>query len=89
MKSHITKGFRKYLAALPDTVQIQATKSYALWRKDNYHSSLQFKQVSKKQVIYSVRIGISYRALGFVEDDQIYRFWIGPHAEYDNLIERL
>ena len=89
MKSHVTKGFRKYLANLSEHVQTQAKKSYRLWRQDHYHSSLQFKQVSRKQTLYSVRIGIGYRALGLVEKEEIYWFWIGPHAEYDTLLKRL
>lgn len=39
--------------------------------------------------IYSVRIGISYRALGLRDEEQIYWFWIGSHAEYDDLLRRL
>ena len=89
MKSHVTKDFRRRLARLPQTVQAQATKSYELWREDNYHKSLQFKQVSKTQAIYSVRVGIGYRALGLLEDGEIYWFWIGPHGEYDTLLKRL
>lgn len=89
MKSHVTKDFRKHLAGLPQNVQAQAKKNYGLWREDPYHKSLQFKQVSQKQAIYSVRVGIGYRALGLIEDREIYWFWIGPHGEYDTLLKRL
>jgi hypothetical protein len=30
-----------------------------------------------------------YRALGLLEDDTIIWFWIGSHADYDDLISRL
>lgn len=89
MKSHITKSFRKCFADLPQGTRIQTRKSYEFWRKDNYHKSLQFKQVSKKPSMYSVRIGIGYRALGLVENVEIYWFWIGSHADYDTLLKRL
>ena len=89
MKSHVTKSFRKHLSALPGDVQAQARKSYELWRKSPYHSSLQFKRVSQKQPIYSVRVGINYRTLGLIEEGDIYWFWIGPHGAYDTLLERL
>ena len=89
MKSHITKSFGKHLADLPQEIQTQATKSYELWRDNHYHKSLQFKQVSNRQAIYSVRVGIGYRALGLIKGEEIYWFWIGPHAEYDNLLKRL
>lgn len=89
MKSSITKAFRKHLSQLPQEVREQASKAYNLWRSDIYHPSLQFKQVTKRQPIYSVRIGLNYRALGLIEGEQIYWFWIGSHAEYDQLLKRL
>jgi len=89
VKSSVTKDFRKRLDQLPVTVQDQADRAYALWRSTPYHPSLQFKRVSESQPIYSVRIGIGYRALGLREEDQVYWFWIGPHAEYDDLLRRL
>jgi hypothetical protein len=40
--------------------------------------------------LYSVHIGISYRALRSMDDpDMILWIWIGTHAEYDKLINRL
>jgi len=39
--------------------------------------------------VYSVRIGIGYRALGLRDADHVYWFWIGSHAEYDELLKRL
>jgi hypothetical protein len=35
---------------------------------------------------WSVRIGIHYRALAVEQDDDIAWFWIGTHAEYDQLL---
>jgi hypothetical protein len=58
-------------------------------RFNPYHPSLHLKQVSHKKDVYSVRIGISYRALGLRKDDDvIVWFWIGSHAEYDKLLNR-
>lgn len=89
MKSSVTKTFRKRLRDLPASVQEQAAKAYALWREDPYHPSLQFKRVSQKQPIYSVRVSISYRVLGLLESDHIYWYWIGAHDEYDELLKRM
>jgi mRNA-degrading endonuclease RelE of RelBE toxin-antitoxin system len=89
MKSSVTKAFRKQLSQLPKSIQEQATKAYVLWRSDPYHNSLQFKRVSQRQPIYSARIGLNYRVLGLLEEEQIYWFWIGAHAEYDELLGRL
>jgi hypothetical protein len=89
MKSSVTKEFWKLLDQLPMEVQKQADRAYAIWRVDPYHNSLQFKRVSRRQPIYSARISIGYRALGLREKEQIYWFWIGAHAEYDELLKRL
>lgn len=90
MKSNLTKSFRKCFDKLPNDIQQQAEKAYQLWQQDPYHNSLQFKCVSQKQPIYSVRISLSYRALGLMDkENQIYWFWIGPHDEYDELLKRL
>ncbi|MBW4621363.1 MAG: hypothetical protein KME17_18635 [Cyanosarcina radialis HA8281-LM2] len=89
MKSSVTKAFRKKLDELPASVREQAAKAYALWRSDPYHNSLQFKQVSQRQPIYSVRVSLDYRVLDLLEGDRIYWFWIGTHAKYDELLQRL
>jgi hypothetical protein len=89
MKSSVTKTLRKRLSDLPASVQEQAAKAYALWQADPYHPSLQFKRVSQKQLIYSVRVSINYRTLGLLESEHIYWYWIGPHDEYDELLKRI
>jgi hypothetical protein len=89
VKSSVTKEFRQLLERLPLKIQQQAKSTYAIWCVNPYHNSLQFKRVSQRHPIYSVRIGIGYRALGLREDEQIYWFWIGTHAEYDELLLRL
>lgn len=35
--------------------------------------------------MWSVRVGLSYRALGTDNPDGIVWFWIGSHAQYDKL----
>jgi hypothetical protein len=89
VRSSVTRAFRARLARLPATVREQAARAYALWRSNPQHPGLQFKRVSQSQPVYSVRIGIGYRALGLQEGDQISWFWIGSHAEYDEMLKRL
>jgi hypothetical protein len=89
VKSSVTKEFRERLNRLPGVVQEQAARAYALWRSDPHYPSLQFKRVSQSQPVYSVRVGIGYRALGLRDADHTYRFWIGSHADYDELLKRL
>ena len=59
MKSSVTKTFRKRFNQLPTSVQEQTEKAYELWCKDPYHNSLQFKRVSQRQPIYSVRVSLN------------------------------
>jgi hypothetical protein len=89
MRSVVTAGFRAQLGRLPETIRKQAARAYALWRSDPNHPGLKFKRVSTNQPIYSVRIGLGYRALGLWQDDQISWFWIGSHADFDGLIKQL
>ncbi|MEP7235935.1 MAG: hypothetical protein ABI778_11630 [Ignavibacteriota bacterium] len=87
MDSLTTERFWKAYKKLPETVQAQAKKAYELWAGDPFHKSLDFKKIHSKRQIYSVRIGIHWRAIGVKEEETITWFWIGSHADYDKLIE--
>ena len=89
MDSYLTNDFLTCFGRLPESVKEKARKNYRLWKQNHNHPSLQFKQVLTIDPIYAVRIGIGWRALGLREDDAIYWFWIGPHAEYDKLLNQL
>lgn len=39
-----------------------------------------------RPLIYSIRIGQGYRALGERAGNEITWYWIGSHSEYDKLI---
>lgn len=87
MKSRRNQRFRKLFDALPDNIQKQAYAAYQKFRTNPYHASLQFKQVSNTEPLYSVRIGDHYRALGLrQEDDLIVWIWIGSHEDYNNRV---
>ena len=86
MNSQITDDFLACFARLPDAVKAQARKAYRLWRENHSHPSLHFKQIHGQEALYSVRVGLGWRALGLLEGDTITWFWIGSHAEYDQLI---
>lgn len=86
MKSSVTDDFIDAFHKLPDAVKEQARKNYRLWRTNLYHPSLHFKRVHQSESLYSVRIGLGWRALGLLEDETITWFWIGSHADYDRLI---
>ena len=87
MKSQTTKTFWKQYWALPPDIRQRAQRAYKLWRDNPAHPSLFFKQVKESQPLYSVRIGLAYRAVGLLKADTVTWFWIGTHAEYDRLIK--
>ena len=89
LNSQTTDRFRKAFAHLPSHVKRKARAAYRLWRTDPYNSTLQFKRVHPTDPVYSVRVGIGWRALGAKTDDTIIWFWIGSHAEYENVLARL
>lgn len=87
MKSHLSVAFRAQLARLPDDAQRQARAAYILFERDPFHPSLQFKHLSGLE-LWSARVGSGYRALGMRSGDAIIWRWIGPHAEYDQILRR-
>jgi hypothetical protein len=88
MNSRTTREFRELFAKLPDVVKRQARAAYRLFRDNPHHPGLNFKKIRADLPIYSVRIGIGYRAVGFMEGDTIVWYWIGSHANYDNLLKQ-
>lgn len=85
MKSVTTKRFRAAFANLPPFIQKLARQAYQLFKNDPYHPSLRFKRVHATKPIFSVRVGIHYRAIGIMDGGKVIWFWIGSHAEYDKL----
>ena len=86
MNSRTTRQFRELFARLPAHVQRQAREAYRLFRIDPRHPGLHFKQVLDKPVTFSARVGIAYRALAARDGQTWVWFWIGSHADYDNLL---
>ncbi len=89
MISHITADFRKRFQRLPSDIQSQAKQSYRLWQSNPQHSSLDYERVSQTIPLYSVRIGLHWRALALKDADALDWFWIGPHSQYDKLLDQL
>jgi hypothetical protein len=65
-------------------VQKKADLNFELLKKNQNHPSLNLKKIGK---IWSVRVGISYRALATEIDSDLLWFWIGSHANYDKLLK--
>ena len=83
MTHHTTADFWECYARLPEAVRRLADGNYALLRTDPHHPSLHFKRVGR---LWSVRVGIGYRALAVEGGEGPIWFWIGSHAEYDRII---
>jgi hypothetical protein len=89
MNSRLTDEFVALFARLPESVRNQARKNYRLWRSDSSHPSLHFKRIHSIEQLYSVRVGIGWRAIGLVENDTIHWIWIGSHGDYDKFLKQL
>ena len=86
MNSQLTEDFLFCFAELPDAIKEQARRCYRRWRDNPSHPSLHFKRIHSVEALYSVRVGLGWRAVGLLEGDTISWFWIGSHADYDTLI---
>lgn len=64
-------------------VSALADKNYTLLRQDPRHPSRRLKTIGR---YWSVRVGSRYRALAVEIDEGLLWFWIGSHADYDDLL---
>jgi hypothetical protein len=85
MNHFTTPEFWQHYNALPQEVQVLADRNYALLKTDPGHRSLKFKNI---EGLWSVRVGLHYRALAAMWAYGFYWFWIGPHAVYDTLLRQ-
>jgi len=87
VNSTVTKNFISLFKKLPERVQKTARKNYNLWKTNSQHPSLDFKKVHSSKPIYSIRIGLGWRAVGILANETtMVWFWIGSHNDYDNLL---
>ena len=89
MKSRATPRFWTAYYELPREVRETARKAYLLFRENPAHPGLNFKRIHSAEPIYSVRVTRGYRALGVMEGDEVTWFWIGSHADYDELLKHI
>jgi hypothetical protein len=86
MQSRATRQFWRLFVDLPVDVQRDAKRAYRLFQNNPAHPGLHFKKLDGEAGIYSVRIGLDYRALAVMKKDRIVWYWIGSHSEYDRLV---
>lgn len=80
---HATEHFWQLYHGLPRDIQERAEKNFKLLKQNPWHPSLHFKQTGN---FWSVRIGLSHRALAMKDNDDFIWVWIGSHDEYERLI---
>jgi hypothetical protein len=86
VRSRVTENFISLFQKLPADIKALARKKYRLWKQNPSHPGLRFKRIHSRETLYSIRISQGWRAVGLLEEDTVTWFWIGSHAEYDNLI---
>jgi hypothetical protein len=86
MQSRATRQFWRLFSHLSLDTQRDAKRAYRLFQSNPAHPGLQFKKLEGEDNLYSVRIGLEYRALAVMKKDRIVWYWIGSHAEYDRLV---
>ncbi|MBI3879612.1 MAG: hypothetical protein HY301_06055 [Verrucomicrobia bacterium] len=87
MISQTNADFWACFNALPKEIQALARERFRLWQSDAFNAALHFKPLLND--VWSVRVNQGYRALGRRRENLIVWFWIGTHAEYDQLLKRL
>jgi len=84
MRHFASPAFWTAYAKLPDNVRVLADKNFVLLKDNADHPSLHFKKVGR---YWSARVGLRYRALAVEVDGGLLWFWIGSHADYDELLK--
>jgi len=86
IESRGTRQFWRLFAALPEDARLAAQSAYRTFRSNPAHPGIQFKRLEGHDDVYSVRIGLGYRALGVMRKGRIVWYWIGTHADYNRLV---
>ena len=84
MKHLASLSFWQRFENLPLSIQDLARKNFTILKENPEHPSLHLKRIGRYR---SVRIGKRYRALAVEVDEGLLWFWIGTHAEYDQLLK--
>jgi hypothetical protein len=85
LKHFASPRFWRCYRRLPQAIRNLADKNFKLLKSDPQRPALRLKQIGD---LWSVRVGLGYRALGASCESGINWFWIGSHADYDKLLKR-
>jgi len=81
-----THSFWAKYEQLDNVTRKLADKNFELLKLAPQHPSFHFKKLSGD--LWSIRVGIVYRALALPRKEGFDWFWIGPHHEYDQPINQ-
>lgn len=87
MRSIVTKQFKKLLSGLPLNIQEDAKERFAKWKQNP--ELVGWKQVAGMRAdVYSVEIGLRWRAIGVVSKEHNAVVWVfaGSHETYNKFI---
>jgi uncharacterized protein (DUF427 family) len=79
---HASPAFWAAYRKLPAKIRALADERFELLKSNPRHPSLRWKNVGR---YWSARIDQDYRALAVKAGDDFIWFWIGRHAEYDQI----
>ena len=68
---------------LPQEIRELADKNYKFLKENPQHPSLRLKKVGK---VWSIRIGLSFRAIATEIPEGLLWIWIGHHDQYNRII---
>jgi hypothetical protein len=85
MRHFASPSFWQAYERLPPRIRGIADKNYLLLKQNPRHPSLHFKKIG---AFHSIRVGLRHRALALEEGSDLIWFWIGSHAEYDEMLRR-
>jgi len=83
MKQRAGPRFWACYRHLPEEIQRLADRDFKALCESPRHPSLRFKKIGE---LWSARVGLHYRALAVEDGEDFLWVWIGPHAEYDQLV---
>ena len=87
MKSRTTRKFWRLFDQLPAEVQQHVRGAYRQFAANPDTAALHFKRVDREEPVYSVRIGLQFRALALLDGDIVTWFWIGTHDDYERVLK--
>lgn len=90
MANRASPRFWSHYAALPEQGRLAADLAFSQFKQNPHQPSLRFKRVGSKRgkSLWSVRVGLGWRALAVEIDDGLLWIWIGRHDEYERLIRQ-